>query len=157
MVVWRFTQHPGLDGRGGLFASARWHTRGHEILYCAPNPATALLEVLVNADVRDAQAFGGFHFLKLNIPDEVGVERIDEGQLPPDWSRRVDLTRAWGDRWLNEQRSAILLVRSVLVPETDNALINPRHPQAAYIATLSVFPYPVDPRLFASERQEPPA
>jgi RES domain-containing protein len=148
VVVWRFTQHLALDGRGGLFASARWHTRGHEILYCAPNPATALLEVLVNSGVRDAQAFGGFHFLKLDVPGEIAIERVEEGQLPPDWSRRLDLTRAWGDRWLREERSAALLVRSALVPETYNLLINPRHADAAHITRLSAFPYPLDPRLF---------
>lgn len=148
MVVWRFTQHLALDGRGGLFASARWHTRGREILYCAPNPATALLEVLVNSGVRDAEAFGGFHFLKLDVPDEIAIERVEEGQLPPDWSRHLDLTRAWGDRWLREERSAALLVRSVLVPETFNVLINPRHAEAARIAPLAAFPYPLDPRLF---------
>ena len=148
MVVWRFTQHLALDGRGGLFASARWHTRGREILYCAPNPATALLEVLVNSGVRDAQAFGGFHFLKLDVPDEIAIERVEEGQLPPDWSRHLDLTCAWGDRWLREERSAALLVPSVLVPETYNLLINPRHAEAARIAPLAAFPYPLDPRLF---------
>jgi len=148
VVVWRFTQHLALDGRGGLFASARWHTRGREILYCAPNPATALLEVLVNSGVRDAQAFGGFHFLKLDIPDEIAIERVEEDQLLPDWSRHLDLTRAWGDRWLREARSAALLVRSVLVPETYNLLINPRHAEAARIAPLAAFPYPLDPRLF---------
>jgi RES domain-containing protein len=148
VVVWRFTQHLALDGRGGLFASARWHTRGREILYCAPNPATALLEVLVNSGVRDAEAFGGFHFLKLDVPDEIRIERVEKDQLPPDWSRHLDLTRAWGDRWLREERSAALLVRSILVPETYNLLINPRHAEAARIAPLAAFPYPLDPRLF---------
>ena len=149
MVVWRFTQHLALDGRGGLFASARWHTRGREILYCAPNPATALLEVLVNSAVRDAEAFGGFHFLKLDVPDGIHIEQVEEGELPADWSRRPELTRARGDRWLREARSAALLVRSVLVPETLNLLINPRHAEAARVAPLAAFPYPLDPRLFA--------
>lgn len=149
MIVWRFTQHLALDGRGGLFASARWHTRGHEILYCAPNAATALLEVLVNSAVRDAQAFGGFQFLKLDVPDEIAIERVEEGELPADWSRRHELTRARGDRWLREERSAALLVRSVLVPETYNVLINPRHAEAARVTPLASFPYPLDPRLFA--------
>ena len=148
MIVWRFSQHLALDGRGGLFASARWHTRGREILYCALNPATALLEVLVNSGVRDAQAFGGFHFLKLDVPDEIAIERVEEGQLPPDWSRHLDLTCAWGDRWLREERSAALLVPSVLVPETYNILINPRHAEAARITRLAAFAYPLDLRLF---------
>jgi len=149
VVVWRFTQYLALDGRGGLIASARWHTRGREILYCSSNPATALLEVLVNSAVRDVEAFGGFHFLKLDLPDEIRIEAVEENQLPPDWSLRPELTRALGDRWLREQRSAALQVRSVLVPETYNVLINPRHERAARIAALAAYPYPLDPRLFA--------
>jgi RES domain-containing protein len=72
---------------------------------------------------------------------------VDEAQLPPDWSRQLAVTRAWGDRWLREGQSALLLVRSVLVPETYNILINPRHADAARIERVAVFPYPLDPRL----------
>ncbi len=44
-------------------------------------------------------------------------------------------------------QGALLLVRSVLVPETRNVLINPRHADAAQIQRLAVFPYPLDARL----------
>jgi RES domain-containing protein len=148
VILWRFSQHESLDGRGGLFASARWHTRGREILYCAANPATALLEVLVHAGVRDPEVFGHFRFLKIEAPNDLPQERVHEALLPPDWSRRLDITRVWGDRWLREARSALLMVRSVLVPETDNVLINPRHAAAARLTLLAAFPYPLDPRLF---------
>jgi RES domain-containing protein len=149
VILWRFSQHTTLDGRGGLFASGRWHTRGREIIYCAPNPATALLEVLVHGKVRSPEAFGGFQFLKIEVPEGLAVEQVEEGQLPPDWSARHDLTRAWGDTWLRGDRTAVLIVRSVLLPETYNALINPRHADAQEVRMLSVFPYPLDPRIFA--------
>jgi len=67
--------------------------------------------------------------------------------LPRDWSRRVSVTRAWGDRWLREARAAVLMVRSVLVPEIHNVIINPQHSDAALIRRLSSFPYPLDSRL----------
>jgi RES domain-containing protein len=54
-----------------LIASARWHTRGREILYCAPNPATALLEILVHGLVREPAALAGHRFIKREVPDEV--------------------------------------------------------------------------------------
>ena len=147
MIVWRFSQHDSLDGRGGLLASARWHTRGKEILYCAPNPATAVLEILVHNEVREPAALARHRFIKIQIPDHVSRQAVDEVQLPPDWSRRLAVTRAWGDRWLREGQGAILVVRSVLVPETYNVLINPRHPDAAHIERVAVFPYPLDARL----------
>jgi RES domain-containing protein len=147
VIVWRFSQHESLDGRGGLLASARWHTRGAEILYCAPNPATAVLEVLVHAGVRDPAALGRHNFLKIAIPDDVSRQLVDEGQLPSDWSRQVRVTRAWGDRWLAERQTAILIVPSVLVPETQNVLVNPRHADAGRIERLATFPYALDARL----------
>jgi RES domain-containing protein len=147
VIVWRFSQHESLDGRGGLAASARWHTRGVEILYCAPNPATAVLEVLVHAEVADPAALGRQRFLKIEIPDDTSRQQVDEAQLPPDWSHRVRVTRAWGDRWLAEGQTALLIVRSVLVPETYNVLINPRHAEAGRIKRVATFPYPLDARL----------
>lgn len=147
MVVWRFSRHEALDGRGGLLASARWHTRGTAILYCAPNPATALLEVLVNGGVRDPDALGHHRFLKIGVPDDVAQQQVDEARLPVDWSRHPSVTRAWGDRWLQERRSLVLTVRCVLVPETYNVLINPRHPDAGRVNCIASFPYPVDSRL----------
>ena len=147
MIVWRFSQHDSLDGRGGLLASARWHTRGKEILYCAPNPAAAVLEILVHSQVREPAALARHRFIKVDVPDEVSRQSIDEAQLPTDWSRRITVTRAWGDRWLREGETAALVVRSVLVPETYNVLINPRHTDAARIKRLAVIPYPVDSRL----------
>ena len=153
-LAWRFTRYESLEGRGGLRASARWHTRGHEVLYCAPNPATALLEVLVRAGVRDPDALAGFLFLKLDVPDTLARQRVDEALLPPDWSRRLDVTRAWGDRWLREASSPLLVVRSVLVPETYNLLINPRHPDASQVQRTAIFPYPLDVRLLDQTKRK---
>jgi putative toxin-antitoxin system antitoxin component (TIGR02293 family) len=51
VTLWRITGHRGLDGAGGLLAPGRWHTQGSRIAYCAPNPATALVEVLVHVEI----------------------------------------------------------------------------------------------------------
>jgi RES domain-containing protein len=147
VIAWRFSRHEALDGRGGLLASARWHSRGREIVYCAPNPATAVLEILVHSEVRDPAALSHHRFLKLEIPEAVSREAVDEGQLPTDWSRRISVTREWGDRWLQDARSAVLVVRSVLLPETYNLLVNPRHADAVRIQRIASFPYPLDTRL----------
>jgi RES domain-containing protein len=151
VIVWRFSLHDSLDGRGGLLASARWHTRGKEILYCAPNPASAVLEILVHSQVREPAALARHGFIKVDIPEDVSRQSVDEAQLPTDWSRRVTVTRAWGDRWLREGDTALLVVRSVLVPETYNVLINPRNADAARIKRLAVMPYPLDSRLLVRD------
>jgi RES domain-containing protein len=142
VIVWRFSRHDSLDGRGGLLASARWHTRGKEILYCAPNPATAVLEILVHSQVHEPAALARHRFIKVEIPDQVSRQTVDEAQLPTDWSRRIAVTRAWGDRWLREGPTALLIVRCVLVPETYNVIINPRHGDASSIKPLGGHPIP---------------
>ena len=149
MIVWRFSRHVGLDGRGGLVASGRWHTRGRRILYCAPDPATALLEVLVHGAVRTPEALDGFQFLKIEMPDTISVERLEDRLLPGDWPQRLEVTQEWGDRWLRAGTSPALRVRSVLVPETWNILINPLHPDAIRIASLAEIQFPLDARLIA--------
>jgi RES domain len=57
---------------------------------------------------------------------------------PGEWP----VTRAWGDRWLQRGQSALLVVRSILVPETYNILVNPRHADAEAMRQLAVFPCP---------------
>jgi len=44
---------------------------------------------------------GELRFIKVDVPDEVSRQSVDEAQLPTDWSRRITVTRAWGDRWLS--------------------------------------------------------
>ena len=151
MILWRFSQDDSLDGRGGLLASARWHTRGQEILYCATNPATAVLEILVHSQIRDPSAVGAHRFIKIFVPDDVSRQNVDEAQLPADWLRQPIVTRAWGDRWLRERESALLIVRSAVVPETYSVLINPRQPEAARIQRTAVLPYPLDARLAGAQ------
>ena len=102
MIVWRFSQHDSLDGRGGLLASARWHTRGKEILHCAPNPATAVLEILVHNQVREPAAMARIWTWLFKI----GERRI--GKLGPSamcgcpilvQRRPVTANPLWGHEW----------------------------------------------------------
>lgn len=147
MLLWRISRFASLDGSGGLFASARWHTQGRRIVYCAPNPATALLELLVHGEVTNPAALTGFSFLRIEVPDEIRPERVDERLLPADWPSRVEVTRAWGDRWLVEARSPLLEARCVIVPATYNVLINPLHPAFGQLRIDAVVPYTPDARL----------
>jgi len=153
VILWRFTRHPSLDGRGGLLVPGCWHSRGHAILYCAPNPATALLEVLVHAGVARPTALSDFNFLKIEAPDDFAADQIPDARLPTDWSSRQELTRSLGDQWLRSAATPLLWVRSVLVPETYNALVNPNHPEFARLVLLEVIAFPLDPRLRGAEHE----
>lgn len=147
MILWRVTNRPTLDGGGGLHAGGRWHTRGRRIVYCAPNPATALIEVLVHAEIDAEDVPVTFRFVEIDAPDSITIETVEPRALAGGWQDDVATTRRVGDDWLHSSRSALLRVPSVIVPETCNVLINPSHPDAALIRVVRIHSRHLDPRL----------
>ncbi len=147
MTLWRITNHASLDGGGGLRAHGRWHTRGQRVVYCAPNPATALLEVLVHAEIDVEDIPVTFRYLEIEAPDPAVVETVDSNALGQAWQADLETTRGAGDEWLRSGRKAMLRVPSVIVPATWNILINPEHPDSAKIRIVRVHAQGVDGRL----------
>ena len=119
-------------------ASARWHTRGRRIVYCAPNPATALLEILVRLEIELAAMPALLKLLKLEAPDDLSRERIKPHELPLGWRTQEEITRRLGDTWLAAAQTAVLEVPCAIVPETTNVLINPAHPDSARIRIVRI-------------------
>jgi len=147
VTVWRVSNHVTLDGGGGLRASHRWHTRGRRIVYSAPNPATSLLEILVHNEVDVQDLPRKYQFLEIDIPDSVSVETLDLSSLPPNWKSNDEVTRQSGDAWLESMRTALLRVPCVIVPETWNILMNPRHRDSSLASIRQVHQHVLDPRL----------
>ena len=147
MILWRISEHATLDGGGGLSVSARWHTAGRRIVYCAPNPATALLEVLVHAEIRIENVPVSLRYLEIEAPDSLAIEEVDTSGFGQSWRTDLEATRRAGDRWLQSPRTALLRVPSVIVPETWNVLINPRHPESGQIRIVRGHSHGIDLRL----------
>ena len=148
MWLWRISNYETLDGTGGLFASGRWHSKGRPVVYTAPNPATALLEVLVHSGEVNADAIPArFKYLKIEVPEEISLTTVTLEHLSEDWRDNIQLTRRLGDEWLAANSTALLQVPSVIVPETLNVLINPRHPGSQHLRIAAVIDYPLDARL----------
>ncbi len=51
MGVWRISEFPAPDGKGGELYSAKWNTRGRPVAYLTASPPGALLEVLVHLEL----------------------------------------------------------------------------------------------------------
>lgn len=148
MILWRVSNYATLDGVGGLYASGRWHSRGQLIVYCTQNPATALLESLVHMEIDSEDRPEQFQIIKIEGPDTLSHERIAGNELPLAWKTDTSITQSIGDQWLSENRSLLLEVPSVLVPETWNVLVNPQHREAAMLRVVSVYEHAFDARLF---------
>ena len=148
MILWRISDYTTLDGTGGLYASGRWHSKGRPVVYCTLDPATALLETLVHLEIDAEDRPDYFRVLKVEGPDSLSRERLEVEALPAGWATDVIITQPIGDRWLLEQRSLLLEVPSVLVPETWNILLNPLHPEVRSLKIVATYEHPWDARLF---------
>jgi RES domain-containing protein len=148
VILWRISERSTLDGGGGLSLSGRWHTAGRRIVYCAPNPATALLEVLVHTEIDIDDVPVNFRYLEIEAPDAPAAEDLDTSALAQSWRTDLLATRRAGDQWLQSSRTALLRVPSVIVPATWNVLINPGHPHSAPIRVIRTLSHGLDPRLF---------
>lgn len=148
MILWRVSSYADLDGTGGLYVSGRWHTKGHPVIYCTLNPATALLETLVHMEIDSEDRPEHFQVLRIEGPDTLSQERIEASTLPANWADDVTVTQSVGDRWLSEERTLLLEVPSVLVPETWNVLVNSGHPEANLFRITMIYKHAFDARFF---------
>lgn len=69
------------------------------------------------------------------------------GSLPQYRADEMAATQAVGDRRLAEKRSLLLRVPSVLVPETWNVLVNPRHNEMGPLRVTRTYNHPFYARL----------
>jgi RES domain-containing protein len=88
-----------------------------------------MLEILAHANIgRVPQTH---QYVIAEVPKDVSVEILEGSTLPEGWDlENIASARAFGDQWLNEARSAILIVPSVIARLDRNALVNPLHPDA---------------------------
>jgi RES domain-containing protein len=69
--------------------------------------------------------------------------------LPPDWHKRIEVSRDLGTAWLQKNETVLLQVPSAIAPETFNFLLNPSHGLAERFEIAESFSHPFDMRLKA--------
>ena len=153
MILWRLSgkQHArSFDGGYGLLYDGRWNTAGHAVTYCATSPALCVLEKLVH--VQDPELLPALVMVRYDVPDSLGLETINIGELPAAWQLRESLTQQRGDEWHAALRAPLLRVPSAIVPLEGspdmNVVINHRHPATAAVAVAAAEPFAMDLRLF---------
>jgi len=141
--------YPLFDGTGAATSdNARWNSRGRHVIYAAEHYATALLEKA--AQLNSLKLPRTLVFVRIDVPGDVSVEDIRPEDLAGWDADSKNVSRAFGDRWYDEQRSAVLLVPSLAAPGLErNVLINQRHPQFTRLAASEPEPLRGHPNLFA--------
>ncbi|HHY6928202.1 TPA: RES family NAD+ phosphorylase [Burkholderia ambifaria] len=141
------TRHAIWSGTGAMLVGGRFNSPGRPVIYAASTFAGAMLEVLVHARIGKVPKTHGW--VEATVPDDVPVERHTAETLPVGWNAAaLQEARRFGDAWLTESRTAILVVPSVVVRAESNVLVNPAHPDAARIVVHEPQPVVWDERLF---------
>jgi RES domain-containing protein len=132
MEVYRITQEAyadDLSGNGSRLFGGRWNSEGFYALYSAANRSLALLETLAHSPSKLFR-YKIYILVTVFIPESISIEILKEKDLPANWDA-LDIqhvTQKIGDKFLLAQKSAVLQVPSVLMPEEYNYVINPLHP-----------------------------
>jgi RES domain-containing protein len=121
---------PLFDGTGAARFGGRWNSPGMAAIYASTSFACAMLERLAQTGTgripKDQVA------VVIDIPDALTIEHAPfDHAIPP---LPLNDSRAFGDRWLIEQRSIVLTVPSAVSPYDRNLLINPAHPDCGRIS-----------------------
>jgi RES domain-containing protein len=142
MQVWRLSRkiYLGLSGEGARLVGGRWNSPGRPMVYCAQEASLAMLEVRVHLDLPFALLPDDYVYSAI----DVGACEIEEASLPATESE----SRAFGDTWLQECRTALLRVPSAIVPMSRNILINQLHASAKEIRVSGEYPCVFDSRLW---------
>ena len=113
---------------GARRTAGRWHEAGAEVIYASENYSTALLEALAhwNGILPSGQGY-----IEITIPRGTSYELVTEDVIPNWFERSAEAARRFGRDWYAENRSAILIVPSVVARMEQNAVINSRHPEFA--------------------------
>jgi RES domain-containing protein len=151
LVAWRLDHQRFSQtwdsGEGAYLAGGRWNSRGVRAVYCALDPATAIMEVAVHKGFRALDTVP--HVLTSMVvsdPDDVHVVRPED--VPnPNWLRPGIASagqREFGDALL--ARHPFIVLPSVVSTHSWNLIFVASQAQGRY-AVASQEPFGLDPRL----------
>jgi RES domain-containing protein len=155
MRLWRISNYADLSGQGGRTVEGRWHRRGRPVVYLSEHSALALLETIVHLEIDDEDLPSNYQMLTVEVPHGLAVEHLTEKELGPEWRTSQSITQSVTEPWFYENRSALLRVPSVIVPDAANFILNPLHPNAKRIRIISAVHVAFDQRLFTARRTPP--
>jgi RES domain-containing protein len=136
------------SGKGAEITGGRWNHKGNAMLYTSASAALACLETLVHLNA------GGLplnrYLVQIRVPGSIWAKRIVfDKSINIGWDAipagRASIT--WGTAWAKSLASLCAVVPSVIVPDENNVLINPRHADAIKLTIVKVGKWTYDARL----------
>ena len=116
------------DGEGAKRFGGRWNSQGNEVIYAALSQSGAMLETLANAGIGKFPKNSAM--IVISIPQSIytKAETVDVKDQPS-WDHiNCIASQQYGDDWITQKRSALLLLPAVIAPHDSNLVINTLHP-----------------------------
>lgn len=132
-----------MEGTEAFKNGGRWNSAGRYALYTASCRSLALLEKLVH--LEETPPPDDYVMVVIHLPDEVLCRQLEE--FPDDWPSQRTWTEEAGNRWLDENKTLLLKVPSVVVPLEYNYIINPAHGAMKSVKIVHIEPFTIDERL----------
>jgi RES domain-containing protein len=131
------------SGEGARLYGGRWNSPGASVVYTSGSRALAALESLVHLNspviFKYAAIPIAFDDALLEEAAELPADRTDEPS--------PSATTTIGDLWVQEARSAVVKLPSVIIPREPNYLLNPAHPDFKKIVIGRPEPFSFGARL----------
>ena len=149
--VWRIGdphgRYPVWSVEGARRVAGRWHEAGQCVVYAAESYSLALLEKLAHwrQYVPPNQ-----HAVEVELPVGLSYEVVNRDAIPGWNAPGGDAARAFGARWFEERRSAVLFVPSVIAPMEANVVVHGLHEDFRRLSVGLEIPVRWDERLFES-------
>lgn len=137
-----------LTGKGAELMGGRFNGVGTPAVYSATSISLATLELLVHS----SQLYPVSHYimaLDLNAACLSMTKSFESNSMSNGWDHLNDLSvsQAFGKHELFESGLLGVIVPSVIVPEQQNLILNPRHPAMSMIEISEIRPLNLDKRL----------
>lgn len=136
-----------LTGEGAKRYGGRWNPVGLPLIYTSATPELAILETLVHLEGSPVAEIPSYQLSELQLPDYLRVFAPDE--LPDGWNRSPILpgVQTFLVPYLNPLNELAFAVPSVVVPWSQNILINPAHLAIGQVVVLRQQAFTFDERL----------
>lgn len=131
MIVYRIAKtkerSTDLSGTGAFKAGGRWNNTGVFAVYTSESQALAMLEMLVHAE--ESELPPDLYVITIEINDSAPVYNMRDKLLPKDWRAAENIKlKNTGDKILQSKKHIAIRVRSAVMPEEYNLVLNPLYP-----------------------------
>src|SRR3982750_1574708 len=131
MLVYRIVKSEkrttDLTGTGAYNEGGRWNSEGVYALYTSEHSALAMLEVLVHVD--ESELPPDMFIMAIEIADVAPIFTIPDEDLSADWCVPENIAlKEMGDKLFMEKNFLGIKVRSAVLPDAYNYVLNPLFP-----------------------------